>query len=266
MNCDKKLLVQAYFDGELDAAATLDIEAHITACAGCDEWLRTLQGIRTSIRENVMSRPAPARLASNIAAALDGAGREGRTGQSSLRVTRPKTAAARKYLPIGFACGAASAAMVAATLFLLVVPSASNRLIDDITTAHVRSLMADHLIDVASSDQHTVKPWFDGRVDVAPPVADFAAEGFPLVGGRAEYIDGKRIPAVVYRAGKHVINVFSWPEGGSQIDGLKDHDGFHILTWHSGDLAFCAVSDVAPDELKRFVGLLQSDVARPGKE
>jgi anti-sigma factor RsiW len=263
MTCDRQLLVQAHFDGELDAAASVEIESHLATCAECREWLGTLQNVRAGIRASVTPRAAPAHLRRAIASALDEADKPAVTGW---RIRLPQVASARRPLLIGAFSSLTGAAVAAALMIAFLLPNPSAQMLDEVTTAHVRSLMADHLIDVASSDQHTVKPWFDGRVDVAPPVADFGGEGFELVGGRAEYIAGKRIPALVYRKGRHIINLMIWPAEGPQTDGLRDHNGFHILTWHSGDLVFCAVSDVMPDQLRLLAKLVQDEAARTRTE
>ena len=263
MTCDRQLLVQAHFDGELDAAASLEIEAHLATCAECREWLGTLQNVRAGIRERVVPRPAPVHLRRAIASALDEADRPAQAGR---RIRLPQVASVRKPLLFGALSSLTGAAVAAAVMIAFWLPNPSAQMLDEVTTAHVRSLMADHLIDVASSDQHTVKPWFDGRVDVAPPVADFSSEGFELVGGRAEYIAGKRVPALVYRKGRHIINLMVWPAESRQTDGLRDHNGFHILTWRSGDLVFCAVSDVMPDQLRLLARLVQDEAARAARE
>jgi anti-sigma factor RsiW len=130
--------------------------------------------------------------------------------------------------------------------------------------SHIRSLMADHLIDIASSDQHTVKPWFDGRLDLAPAVIDLKAEGFPLVGGRLDYIERQPVAAIVYQRGKHLINLFAWPMGGGETGaghGSRDVRamtirGYNLLTWTQGDLTYWAVSDVNPKDLATLQRLI----------
>jgi anti-sigma factor RsiW len=266
MTCDKQLLVQAYFDGELDAAGAVDVESHLATCAECAAWLGTAQRLRTDIRNGAPLEPAPPRLISAIGAALDREERLDRpaprrtTGWSTWGIGR------RRPALVGVLSGALGAAVGAALAVAVILPGTNARLYDEVTTAHVRSLMANHLVDVASTNEHTVKPWFDGRVDIAPPVADFAPDGFELIGGRAEYVGGKRIPAVVYRKGGHIINLFIWPAGGGQPDGLREQNGFHILTWRSGDLVFCAISDIAPDQLRTLARLVEAETARTRKE
>jgi anti-sigma factor RsiW len=141
-------------------------------------------------------------------------------------------------------------------MFLLLSPSLSSVLLDELVAAHVRSLMPAHLIDVESTDQHTVKPWFAGHADVSPVVADFAAQGYRLVGGRADYLDHQRAAVVVYQHGAHVINVFSW-SGRGGLSEQATRNGYHMLFWKSGDVQYCAVSDAGWDELSRLVRLQQ---------
>src|SRR6185437_9073738 len=138
---------------------------------------------------------------------------------------------------------------------------ASDRLIEGLTAAHVRSLMASHLIDVSSTDQHTVKPWFAGRVDISPVVADFAAQGYRLLGGRADYFDGHRSAAVVYQHGHHFINVFSWKAGEHALPKDSTRSGYRLAFWKAGDLEYCAVTDAGWNELNALERLLRSDTA-----
>jgi anti-sigma factor RsiW len=136
--------------------------------------------------------------------------------------------------------------------------SRENAIVDQVIANHVRSLLATHLVDIASSDQHTVKPWFDGKIDFAPEVHDFATSGFPLVGGRLDYLDGKTVVALVYHRNKHPINVFIMPAVGSsdRSPALSTRRGYNIFSWARGDMRYWAVSDLNATELRQFVGLL----------
>jgi anti-sigma factor RsiW len=153
--------------------------------------------------------------------------------------------------------GAGGTAIAAALAFFLLVPRPTNPLLDELVNAHVRSLMPAHLIDVVSTDKHTVKPWFAGHADVSPAVADFDPQGYRLIGGRADYLDHQRSAVVVYQHGSHIINVFSWAGTGSVLPHDATRNGYHFVFWRSGDLEYCAVSDTARDELQGLVGLLQ---------
>jgi anti-sigma factor RsiW len=155
---------------------------------------------------------------------------------------------------LGGACAAATAAVL---VFLIWAPPLSGALVDDLVGAHLRSLMPDHLIDVVSTDRHTVKPWFAGHTDVSPVVEDFAAQGYRLVGARADYVDRQRAAVLVYQHGAHVINVFSWAGNQHGLPGHTTRNGYQLIFWKAGDLDYCAVSDTAPEELQGLVRLLQ---------
>ena len=148
--------------------------------------------------------------------------------------------------------------MAAAVTLFAIFPPADGGVAADLVNAHLRSLVEGHLIDVASSDQHTVKPWFAGHADVSPPTADFPQSDYRLIGGRADYVDGHRSAVLVYRHGAHIINVFAWPDGADTLPELSVHNGYHIACWRNGDLAFCAVSDTAVDELLALTRLLKN--------
>jgi anti-sigma factor RsiW len=154
------------------------------------------------------------------------------------------------------ALGGVGGTVIAATFaFLLLVPRFANPLLDELVSAHVRSLMPSHLIDVVSTDKHTVKPWFAGHADVSPVVADFEPQGYRLIGGRVDYLEHQRSAVVVYQHGAHVINVFSW--AGRALPADVTRSGYHLAFWKAGDLEYCAVSDTGWDELLGLVRLLQ---------
>ena len=153
--------------------------------------------------------------------------------------------------------GAGGTAIAAALALFLLVPRLTNPLPDQLVNAHVRSLMPAHLIDVVSTDKHTVKPWFAGHADVSPVVADFEPQGYRLVGGRVDYLDHQRSAVVVYQHGAHVINVFSWADNRGALPNNMTRGGYHLTFWKTGDLAYCAVSDTGWDELDGLVRLLR---------
>jgi anti-sigma factor RsiW len=150
------------------------------------------------------------------------------------------------------------AALAAALALFFLSPTLTHPVLDDLVTAHVRSLMPEHLTDVVSTDRHTVKPWFAGHADVSPVVADFADRGYRLVGGRADYFDQQRVAAVVYQHGAHVINVFTWVAGRRALPEFSTRSGYHIACWKIGNLQHCAVSDTGWDELQGLVALLRA--------
>jgi len=234
VQCAEALRVQAYFDGEVDAVSALEVERHVERCPECRSLLGHLADTRARIRSELEFPTAPAALRASIGRLLD---QETRAGAREV---------------------AARAAGIA--LFFL-VPAAGNSVFDELVSAHVRSLMPQHLTDVVSTDRHTVKPWFAGHADVSPVVVDFADQGYPLVGGRADYFDRQRVAAVVYRHGAHVINVFAWVAGSPTLPEYTTRSGYHIACWKLGNLQYCAVSDTGWDELQGLTRLLRASGA-----
>lgn len=244
MSCNESLRLQAYFDGELDAAAALAMEQHLQGCADCTLLLADLKATRNLLRQDAPYYRAPAALHRGVMRKLD---RE--------EVGRGAGHVSRRFLS-GAASGAGATALAAVLAFFLFLPNA-DPLIGDLVNAHLRSLMSDHLIDVASSDRHTVKPWFAGHTDVSPPANDFASKGYKLIGGRADYVDGHRAAVVVYRYGNHVINVFAWAAAAQKLPGEASRNGYHMMCWRNADLDYCAVSDAGAEELGELVRLVK---------
>jgi anti-sigma factor RsiW len=255
MQCAESLRVQAYFDGEVDAIAAVEIERHAEHCAECSEQLQDLERARTAIRQSLTHERTPPELRARIARALDDEEAAAPRPRSAT-TTRPATRFGRPYW-LGLLSGLGSAALAAGIAVVMLLPGASTVFLDDIVAAHVRSLMPSHLIDVVSSDRHTVKPWFSGHTDVSPTVADFAQQGYRLVGGRADYLDHQRAAVVVYQHGAHVINVFTWSAGERSVPKSTTRDGYRMLFWKIGDLGYCAVSDTGWDELSALARLIQ---------
>jgi len=253
MQCAESLRVQAYFDGELDALSAAEVERHSEVCAECRALLQDLDHVRTALRQDLTYASAPPELRARVMRALDEESTVGSPRRDGARLTswRPRPFWKGAFSGIG---GTAIAAGIA--LFVL-APSFINPVLDDLVSAHVRSLMPDHLIDVVSTDKHTVKPWFAGHTDVSPVVADFDQQGYRLIGGRADYFDHQRAAVVVYRHGPHVINVFSWAADRSGLPKNTTRNGYHLAFWKTGNLVYCAVSDTAWDELLGLVRLLQ---------
>jgi anti-sigma factor RsiW len=250
--CAEALRVQAYFDGELDAPAAVEIEGHLEACSDCRALLADLESLRDVIRRELTPTIAPA-LRERIGRALDA---EAEVAGPRPRPMRPSSRGRRSFW-LGAFSGLTASAVAAALLFVLLPPLLTNTLPDELVSAHLRSLMPAHLIDVESSDHHTVKPWFSGHADVSPVVADFPAEGYHLVGGRADYLEQQRAAVVVYQHGPHVINVFSWEGGRGGTAKETTRNGYRMIFWTEGDLQYCAVSDTGWDELRHLVRLLQ---------
>jgi anti-sigma factor RsiW len=249
--CDKVLLVQAELDGELDAAEAAALAAHRATCPVCEAAAAELARARALIGAERLYHAMPedvrARIIAQIAADSPRApsltlppllGREG------WGLSRWWSSAA------GFGLGAACAAGLS---FLLLVPQEPG-LVGQVVASHIRALQPGHLEDVPSSDQHTVKPWFDGRIDFAPPVKDLAAERFPLRGGRLDYVGGRPVAALVYQHDKHLIDLFIWPaaERAAEPPETSTRQGYNVVHWRQNGMALWAVSDLEAGQLREF--------------
>jgi anti-sigma factor RsiW len=258
VQCAERSRVQAYFDGEVDAVAAADIERHTERCAECRALLADLEQWRTRLRRELVYEEAPPQLRARIGAMLERAPALSAAAAAPARL-RPWRAGPFWLGALG-GLGAALAASVAWLLLsplLLRSPQPAAPSLDELVAAHVRSLMPQHLTDVVSTDRHTVKPWFAGHADVSPVVADFAAQGYRLVGGRADYFDQQRAAVVVYEHGAHVINVFTWVARAHSYADSTTRNGYHLVFWNVGNLQYCAVSDAGWDELEGLVRLLR---------
>jgi anti-sigma factor RsiW len=246
---DKSRLLHAYFDGELDAASSVEFEEHLKTCPACAAELRAHQALRQSLRAADLYDRAPESLRNRIAATPPG-----KAYPAPLPIRRRF---ALKWLAV--AAAIAIAAFLGARFFSNIGERQQrNLLAQEIVASHIRSLQPGHLFDVESTDQHTVKPWFDGRLDFSPPVKDLTDQGFPLVGGRLDYLDHHNVAALVYQRRRHFINVFVWP-AESKPANLPDRrtiDGYNMISWWHDGMAFGAVSDVSLADLREFAHLL----------
>jgi anti-sigma factor RsiW len=253
MPCPELLRSQAYFDDQVDALAATDIERHLADCAECTALRRDLEGLRMDIRSEVPPLVAPPALRARILRTLDDEDRA---------AGRPPTPHFARWRAASFWSGAAggvgATALAAAMAFFLIAPPVTNPLLDDLANAQMRSLMPGHLIDVESTDKHTVKPWFAGHADASPVVTDFEPQGYRLIGGRADYFEHQRAAVVVYQHGAHIINVFSWIADGRGLPKDDTRNGYRMAFWRTGNLAYCAVSDTGWDELLGLVRLLRN--------
>jgi anti-sigma factor RsiW len=246
-DCDKVLLVQAELDGELGAAEAAGLAAHRAECPICEAAAVELAQARALVRDDLY-QPVPEDVRHRVMTAL-----------AAARPARPAMAAAapeslgwwHRWWSNGasFGLGAACAAALA---FLLLMPAMPPGLTEQVIAGHVRALQPGHLQDVASEDRHTVKPWFDGRIDFAPPVKDLAAARFPLTGGRLDYLDGRPVAALIYQRDKHVIDLFVWPAAGETPPQSAERQGYNIVHWSQNGMAFWAVSDLETAQLKQF--------------
>lgn len=232
---DQELLLGGLVDGELDAANTALVEAHVARCEACREELERLQAVRSLLQIEGVRDRAPESLARRIA---------------SLPEVAPK-AANENRVPSWLAPGAIGALAASLAMISFVTPATTAAVDQDLVSSHVRSLQPGHLTDVQTTNQHIVKPWFNGRIDFAPPVPELADKGFPLVGGRLDSIDGKTVPAIVYKRRLHTVNLYVWPTKESGERAFVK-EGFAVREWTRNGLRFAAVSDIPAAELEQF--------------
>ena len=254
-----RLHLQAYFDGEVDAVAAAGIELHMQQCGQCRGAVEDFDTTRSALRDNLTDYHASDALRARLSGALDREPRMDSAPSEVLTVTR--TAARRNWFGWQFWMGGLSGgglvgAAAALFAFMVWIPR-MDPLAGDLLSAHVRSLMSSHSIDVVSTDRHTVKPWFAGHADVSPVVADFEAQGYRLIGGRADYLEHQRAAVLVYQHGAHTIDVFSWAAGSASLSKDLTRDGYHLACWSAKDLDYCAVADTGWDELHGLARLLQ---------
>jgi anti-sigma factor RsiW len=245
MTCPQvKRLINAYLDGELDAANTLQVDEHLADCPACFDEVRRLSALHSALQKPELRFAVPAGLHGQIVAAVNrAAGAE-----------RESSGFTMAFLRSGWA--AAVALLIVSVFAVRSVGSRDeDRRLAELTASHVRSLMVDHLTDVASTDQHTVKPWFNGKLEFAPPVKDLRDLGFPLLGGRLDFVDGHPAAALVYGRQKHFLNLFVWPAESAQTGELRAfrRNGYNLLQWADGGMSFSVVSDLNETELRQFV-------------
>jgi anti-sigma factor RsiW len=251
---DKVLLLNGLADGELDAANSVALEAHVRVCPDCAEELARIEAVRSSLAASALRYSAPDELKARLARRIadEAAGRPTQSPSSG------RARASRAFLAdfnARWAVRGALAGIAASVAVMLAVPQLTlEGTQDQVVASHVRSLLADHLTDVATSDRHVVKPWFNGKLDFAPPVVELAERGFPLQGGRLDYIDGRVVAALVYGRHLHTINLFVRPANGLVLanEVASRHDGYSLMRWTAGGLEFWAVSDVDVGDLRQF--------------
>jgi anti-sigma factor RsiW len=251
---DGQISLQALIDGELDAAHAAEVEAHVNGCTACAKARDDALALRAALRTAALRAKAPDSLLTRLDAAVS-------AGSVPVRL-RPVRRRSLDRMFWGFG-GAGAVLAACAVLAVVAVPAMQTADLEhQIVSSHVRSQQAGHLIDVATSDQHVVKPWFGGKVDFSPPVVDLADQGFPMVGGRLDYIGQRTVAAVVYRRGLHVINLFIWPDGPAHLpEEAQPGDGYTLLHWARGGMTYWAVSDVNEADLRTFCRLLQKRTA-----
>jgi anti-sigma factor RsiW len=245
MNClPAKSLLESYLDDELDASQTAHVAEHLASCTACAGVHAQLLELRAGIRAQAPYYRAPAALRERIQVSLRHKERkDGRPVNPSWR-----------WIAIAAAILLAVSAAWNIALFRSRT-SSPDLIAQEVLSSHVRSLIGTHLLDVPSSDQHTVKPWFNGKLDFSPDVRDFAAEGFPLIGGRIDYVGGHQVAVLVYQRRKHIINVFTWPSDATDGGPEFDRNGYHVVHWNTNAMSWWAVSDLSLGELRQFENL-----------
>jgi anti-sigma factor RsiW len=250
MICDRAgAVVHGYFDNELDAASAADFERHLEQCSKCVYALEELESLRSCMGLAQLYERAPATLRKKILASLG----------TELPVAAFPSRTVWRWLAV------AAAILLATYASWRVTSSGRSRSYDsvlaaEIVDAHLRSLQPGHLTDVISTDQHTVKPWFEGKLDFSPPVQDFGDQGFTLQGGRIDVVHGQTVAALVYVRRKHFVNVFIWPANEKdRAPSSGSQRGYQWLEWRKGGMEFCAVSDAAPSALQQLQSLLTSN-------
>jgi anti-sigma factor RsiW len=246
---DFRTFLHAHLDGELDLVRQVEIEDHLRTCDACSRIHQAQLALRSALKSDDLYFRAPAYLERKVRMATQPAER--------------KSWLPRLQVPGWIGAAVAAAAVVALGAFvwpMLSRPSLTERIAQDVVSAHIRSLMPGHLTDVPSSERHTVKPWFAGKLDFSPPLADLSAEGFPLVGGRLDYAAGRPVAALVYRRGGHFINLFVWPSASTReiAEAADARHGYSLLYWTRGQINFWAISDLNLTELRQFALLVRA--------
>ena len=250
MTCDdSRYFLHAYLDGELDAPHAAEFARHLEGCSTCGRALQALESLRSTMQNTELREPLPAGFESKVRRQLD----ESSAAPSS-QAPHP-----RRSLVLGWLAAAAVLLLVVGVSWKFAqrvregtepVASAADSAAAELVDAHIRALQPGHLTDVTSTDQHTVKPWFDGKIAFAPPVQDFAAQDFPLVGGRLDVFQGRTVAALVYGRRKHFISVFIWPDSTRDTEQYSGAwNGYQWVSWKQSGLRFCAVADTSRDDL-----------------
>lgn len=247
-NHAERNLLHAYLDDELDLVRSMELEDHLAECSDCSQEVLSYRALRESVSAAGLRYVAPTELRSRLSEQLKEA-------------ERPQAVYVPRSRPMPWWSWVAVAAcflIAAAALVLNLAHRSQQTLAQELVSDHVRSLMASHITDVVTSDQHTVKPWFNGKLDFSPQVRDLSGDGFDLIGGRLDYVDGHPAAAIVYQRRKHIINVFTWPEAGPDEEARPTgQQGYNVISWRAAGMQYCAVSDLNRQELSELVSLLR---------
>jgi anti-sigma factor RsiW len=255
VDCDETQdLLHGYLDDELDVVSSRALTQHLQACPACTQTYEAQHALRTALRTSALYFTPPPSLPKQVRATVR-------------RASRADTR------PMWWTWGGLSVAVAMALVVLLVWSGGlvhmrspmDEHVLQDVIAGHVRSLMVNHLTDVLSADQHTVKPWFEGHVDFAPPVPDLTAQGFPLVGGRLDYLDNRPVAALVYKRQQHAINLFVWPapSGAARPESTVTRHGYNLVQWTTAGMTYWAISTLNAPELEAFVHEVQQHITPP---
>jgi len=247
MDCtESRSRLHAYLDQELDLPSVVAIDQHLASCAACKAIFARQSALQSGIRKHAEYHAAPAGLAQRIRA---------QTGAPA-KAPRWTWRWPEFRQPLQLGAALAATALVSWTAAIEYSrPRGDDLIVEQVMSSHARSVVSSHLADVASSDQHTVKPWLSGKLDFSPPVTDLTGAGFPLVGGRVDYVEHRPVAALVYRHREHVINVFVWPERNAARTvptPSASQRGYNVVHWTDNGLAFWAISDLNAAEMKTF--------------
>ena len=241
-------LIHGYADGELDLVRNLEMDRHFRDCPACSGAYERVQGMRSAIAAGAPYFRTPSGLEQRLRSRLRQA--------AEPDAVRPRAPLRWQWI------GIAAAVLIGAFTVIAIIrrPAATELLARDVVASHVRSLMAAHLTDVPSTDQHTVKPWFNGKLDFSPTVGNFAEQGFPLIGGRLDYVNNRPVAALVYRRHQHVINLLVWPASGQSDSSVAETElqGYHLLYWTKAGMTYWAISDLNTAELRQLVDLVRA--------
>jgi anti-sigma factor RsiW len=248
MTCkDNNKLLNAYVDGELDSAGSLSFERHLQQCESCQTDVGNLRTLSSAIKSGALRFKVPQDLKKNVQAAI----------RAEYADTR------RSFFSWRWASALASVVLIVALTWVVTTQrtrsSEETLLVNDILSSHVRSMMANHITDVSSSDSHTVKPWFGGKLDYSPPAKDLTEQGFRLVGGRLDYLDNRPVAALVYQRSQHFINLFVWPleSTANSPDGQWTRHGYNVIHWTKSGMTYWLISELNPAELNECARLLK---------
>jgi anti-sigma factor RsiW len=249
VSCDQsRTTIHGYMDGELDAVRALEFERHLEGCADCLAALEATQSLRNRLQQHDLYERASPELWTRVVEQID-----------TVAPGRREAKAAPRWNWLAPALALAAVILLAVWFLAPRFQHGQTTVIaTELVDAHVRSLQPGHLADVISTDQHTVKPWFDGKLDFVPPVNDYSEQGFPLLGGRLDVLNAHDVAALVYGRRKHLVNLFVWPaRNGSIDDSSGSRDGYNWLAWRKGGMNFELVSDVSPADLRDLQQLLR---------